>query len=413
MQNTGVQKNMKNVLLLSLILVTGFTANVTVYMFVGEGCPHCAEAKPYMFSLQQKYPEMELKIFEIYHNKSNAELLSKMARAYGTMAMGVPTYFIDKKMLVGFSNGFALDPKTGKEVSLEEEIKRCVTQGCVDPGVYAGIINETKNEPNNTSNNTSNNTTTTPVQKPEEQLIENTSTEQIDWVKNTSLVIVTAAADSVNPCIMAVLTFLLSVLFTYKRDKKKIIEVGALYTTIVYVTYFVLGLFLVVGLGYIIESLKGAGSYTLLVRMFVAAVVLIAGIINIKDFFWYGKGITFVLPKKYKAKIKRLSEKFAEKGSISAILLIALIVTIVEFPCSGMMYLGIITYFLSIGLPGHLIIGYLILYNIVFVIPLIVITWLARESVSKLEETRLKYRRWFRSIMGIVLVLLAIMLVII
>ncbi len=404
--------------ILVLILCTGIAANTTVYMFVGEGCSHCAQAEPFMFSLSEKYPELDLKIYEIYHNKTNAELFHKMAKSYGFSPMGVPTFFIDERMLIGFSDGKVLDPKTGKEEFLEEIIKQCIEKGCKDPGVIAGIVeveNQSISENNTTStviprtNDYQQNNLTQPTQPVSTNV---QSKVQLNMITTTTLVVTTAAADSVNPCIMAVLTFLLGVLFSYSHDKKRITETGVFYTAVVYSTYLILGLLLVLGLTHVFGVLNTFGGFSAVVRIFIAGVVLIVGIINIKDFIWYGRGISFSIPKKYKVKIQKLSKKFVEKGSVTAILSIGLIVTLVEFPCSGMMYLGIITYLIASGVPLTLIIGYLLLYNIVFVIPLIIITLLARKSVENIEKTRLKYRRWFRLILGIVLVMLALFLVV-
>ncbi len=407
---------MRNALLLSLILTTGFTANVTVYMFVGEGCPHCAQAKPYMLSLSEKYAELKLKIYEVYHNRTNAELFHKMAKAYGFSPLGVPTFFIDKQMLVGFSNGKALNPKTGKKVDLEEVIKNCIKQGCENPGIIAGIVDVGNKGVLNQSNTSGENASQklpplkSPVQ-PNPRSKNITNADDKDILTTTVLVITTAAADSVNPCIMAVLTFLIGVLLSHRKDKRKITETGMLYTAVVYTTYLVLGLFLVIGLTQVFRALHTISGFSAAVRTFIAGLVFIAGIINIKDFFWYGRGISFSIPKKYKVKIRKLSKKFVEKGSITAILLIGLIVTLVEFPCSGMMYLGVITYLITQGTPSELVIGYLLLYNIIFVIPLIIITLLARKSAENIEKARLKYRRWFRLILGTALVMLAFFLV--
>lgn len=397
---------MKKVALFVLLLSMGLATNVTVYMFVGEGCPHCAQAEPFLFSLSEKYPELNLKVYEVYHNKSNAELFYKMAKAYGASPMGVPTFFIDKQILVGFSDGKALNPKTGKEVSLEELINQCIQQTCEDPGIIAGIAEEQAFDTNETQKQE--NTSVQHITQPENR---NKTMTNINLLTTTILVITTAAADSINPCIMAVLTFLLSVLFTYGQNKKRITETGVLYTAIVYSTYLILGLLLVLGISHLIGALQTIGGFSTLIRIFIACVVFIAGIINIKDFFWYGRGISFSIPKKYKVKIQKLSKRFVEKGSITAILLIGLIVTLVEFPCSGMMYLGIITYLITSGVSPALIIGYLLLYNTIFVAPLIIITLLAKKSVDDIEKARLKYRRWFRLVLGTILIILALLLV--
>lgn len=105
------------------------TSNVFVYFFWGDGCPHCAEEKPFLEDLEEKYPELEVKMFEVYRDQGNQELFKEMAQAYGTQARGVPGTFIgDLDPIVGFGSV----ETTGKQI--ESMIKTCIEQGCIDPG---------------------------------------------------------------------------------------------------------------------------------------------------------------------------------------------------------------------------------------------------------------------------------------
>ncbi|MDZ7798708.1 MAG: thioredoxin family protein [Patescibacteria group bacterium] len=107
----------------------GATANgkVVIYFFWGEGCPHCAVEKPFLEEMEQKYPELEVKMFETWKNPDNAELFQKVAAAYGIQARGVPTTFIgDFEPIVGFADYMKED--------LESKIKNCLERDCVDPG---------------------------------------------------------------------------------------------------------------------------------------------------------------------------------------------------------------------------------------------------------------------------------------
>ncbi len=99
---------------------------VAVYFFWGEGCPHCAHEKPFLEEMHQKYPEIELKMFETWHNQENAKLFQQVAEAYGTTARGVPTTFIGDKHWVGYADYM------GEEI--ESQIKYCIDNGCVNPG---------------------------------------------------------------------------------------------------------------------------------------------------------------------------------------------------------------------------------------------------------------------------------------
>jgi cytochrome c biogenesis protein CcdA/glutaredoxin len=100
---------------------------VTIYFFWGQGCPHCAQEKPFLEELKQKYPQLEVKEFEVYYSKENQELFQKVAQAYKTQAQGVPTTFIGKDFLVGF----ATKETTGKE--MENLIQNCLQNSCPSP----------------------------------------------------------------------------------------------------------------------------------------------------------------------------------------------------------------------------------------------------------------------------------------
>lgn len=99
---------------------------VTVYFFWGDGCPHCAEEKPFLEELEQKYPDLEVKMFETYQNPENRELMQTVAQAYGTEVQGIPTTFIGEEHWVGYSDN------AGRQ--MEEKIKDCLENDCVNPG---------------------------------------------------------------------------------------------------------------------------------------------------------------------------------------------------------------------------------------------------------------------------------------
>lgn len=98
-----------------------------VYFFWGDGCPHCAEQKPWLEELEEEYSDLEIKMLEAYNNRENARLFQEMGRAYGIQARGVPATFIgDFDPIVGFSES----AKPG----IENKIKTCLDKTCIDPG---------------------------------------------------------------------------------------------------------------------------------------------------------------------------------------------------------------------------------------------------------------------------------------
>ncbi len=102
------------------------TNKTVVYFFWGDGCPHCEVQKPFLEDMEQKYPELEVKMYETWKDKDNAELFQEMAAAYGIQARGVPTTFIgDLNPIVGFTESMKSD--------MENKIKNCIEQDCIDP----------------------------------------------------------------------------------------------------------------------------------------------------------------------------------------------------------------------------------------------------------------------------------------
>ena len=357
---------------------------VTVWFFYTDTCPHCH--KVLSSGVLEKLPSYAtVEYFELSKDRNARELFGRITSAYNIPA-AVPTIII-----------FTDDPYSGRVLQGDEPI----------------INNLLKDVRSAYSRSTSPNNSTGHEASLKERLESN----------HILLVLATAAADSVNPCIMAVLVLLLAALSItasghrkgkkndniHPRARKQMVRVGVIYTMAVFASYLVIGLLLIAGTMLVFNRLAlYSAEIALYTKLFVATMVGVAGIINIKDFFWYGKGVSFILPKKYKLKIQSL----AKKATLPAIVSAALIVTIVEFPCSGMMYLGLITYFVASGMSIPVLFTYLILYNIVFVLPLIIITVMATKSISRVEETRMKYRRVFRLVMGVALVLLAILLMV-
>ncbi|MFA7377834.1 MAG: hypothetical protein WCZ15_03470, partial [Patescibacteria group bacterium] len=65
--------------------------NVTIYLFYGDGCPHCAQEKEFIYQeLKPDYPNLEIKEYEIYKNRKNAIFLQKVARILNARVDGVP-----------------------------------------------------------------------------------------------------------------------------------------------------------------------------------------------------------------------------------------------------------------------------------------------------------------------------------
>ena len=217
-------------------------------------------------------------------------------------------------------------------------------------------------------------------------------------------VVLTAAIDSINPCAIGVLILMLSVLLAAKRSVKRIVLLGSAYIFAVFLVYLLAGL----GLMYFLANIPlYAVEY---LSLFVGVLIIAAGLIEIKDFFWYGKGFSLTIPPVF---AKRL-HNYSSKTTILGVMFLGGFVSAVELPCTGAPYLAIITllsqYFDFTALM------LLVWYNIIFVAPLIIILVLVAtgkklHEIKKWKQTNKGYMRLFIGLlliaMGWLLILIA------
>ncbi|HII17717.1 TPA: hypothetical protein HA361_07445 [Candidatus Woesearchaeota archaeon] len=198
-------------------------------------------------------------------------------------------------------------------------------------------------------------------------------------------VIITALVDSINPCAIGVLILLVSSLMVTKR-KKEMLKIGLLYIFAIFVTYFSYGLGL---LAFMANIPIVVAEY---ISIVVGLIVVLAGIIEIKDYFWYGKGISLMIPHKY---VKTIQEKM-KKLSLGTVIFLGVFVASVELPCTGGPYLAI-TLLLSQNFNfGAFLL--LVLYNMIFVLPLVVILFMVMlgakvENIHKWKQANKSYMR--------------------
>ncbi len=100
--------------------------DVNIYIFWGEGCPHCAEAKPVLEEIAAADDRIGYYDFEVYENEENLALFFEMSEAYGVSPQGVPTMFIGEQYWIGYSENI--------KAEIESYIDFCLENGCGDPG---------------------------------------------------------------------------------------------------------------------------------------------------------------------------------------------------------------------------------------------------------------------------------------
>jgi len=214
------------------------------------------------------------------------------------------------------------------------------------------------------------------------------------------VVIITALIDSINPCAIGVLILLIATLLGLSKDKKKMISVGLIYITAVFVTYLLAGF----GLLAFIQKFNISEQLSWIVGI----LVIILGVIEAKDFFWYGKGITLAIPVRRAKQIKKMMKNVSIPGAV----ILGIFVAAVELPCTGGPYLAITTLLAKIGFSPE-VFWLLVLYNFIFVLPLIIILAMVSFGVSTdaVKSWKDKQKKWMRLFIGLVMIALGVLLI--
>ncbi len=216
-------------------------------------------------------------------------------------------------------------------------------------------------------------------------------------------IITTAAIDAINPCAIGVLILMISVILSSGKSVKRLLWLGSLYVMAVMGVYLLAGL----GLMYFLSSIPLIVTESL--SLIVASILIIVAIFEIKDFFWYGEGFSFSISGVNAARIKAYAQNISAPG----VIFLGAFVSAVELPCTGAPYLAIITllsqYF---DFTAFLL---LVLYNIIFVSPLIIVLLLVAGGmqVEKIHKWKDSNKGWMRLAVGVLLIFLSWLLILI
>ncbi len=250
-------------------------------------------------------------------------------------------------------------------------------------------------------------------------IIQNVSEESIiDFAKGFSFpgfVFIIALVDGFNPCAFFVLGFLLSLL-TYTKSRGKMLLIGAVFILTSGLMY---SLFIIVLLTIRTELLS---EYQGIIRLMVAAIALVAGLINIKDFFYFKKGVSLTMSDKSTQKIfSRIrslvnSVREAQTGremliAVLATVVLASMVNFIELGCTlilPMQYLEVLlnNYSEPVGLM-HIL--YTVFYGVVYIIPLFAILggFIYSFKSEKISE---KQARVLKLVGGLIMLTLGLVL---
>tara|TARA_Y100000034_G_scaffold21160_1_gene24333 strand:- start:4159 stop:4863 length:705 start_codon:yes stop_codon:yes gene_type:complete len=216
-----------------------------------------------------------------------------------------------------------------------------------------------------------------------------------------------ALLDSINPCALAIMTMVLVSILTADEQKKHRVLLGGLaFTSAIFVGYFFYGLI-------IIQLFKSFVQFTSVIYPYLikilAILAILLGIFNLKDFIRYKPGgFATEMPLRIRPKVKQIIKRITSpKGAF----FIGIFVTLFLLPCTAgplVIFSGLIS---QIGIVKT--IPWLILYNLIFIIPMVIITFIVyagvstTERVSAWKERNIKY---LHLATGLILVILGILI---
>ncbi len=366
---------------------------IKLYFFWSKTCPHCAEAHPFIDALPEKYPWIELQSYMV-SAEGTMDKWQSIAEATGTPARSVPYIASCEKATMGYTSEavtgqFILQNLKSCYLSLggkltQEEMNSTVsTNPSEDKPLFS--VCEQSSEPGTcdldlTPIETAPVGNVQPVDLP---IIGVVAPEKLSL---PVLTVVLAGVDAFNPCAFFVLLFLLSIMVNAKSRTRMLI-VGGIF---VFFSGFIYFLFMIAWLN--IFQLLGNGSDGGWIILGAGILALIAGIINIKDYFGTKGEVTLSMSAENRTGLIKRMGKLTSASSMAAMIagtiVLAILANAYELLCTAgfpMIYTSVLSMHDLPEIERYL---YLVMYNVVYVIPLaiIVIAFSATLGKRKLTE---------------------------
>ena len=213
------------------------------------------------------------------------------------------------------------------------------------------------------------------------------------------LVLISALLDSVHPCSFSILLITIAFLFGIQLSRKKILQLGGAYVIGIFSAYFLIGLGILKVL-HIFNTPHFMGKLG-------ATLLITFGLLNILSRLFPKFPIKLKIPNIVHGAIGRLMDK----ASFPAVFGLGLLVGICQFPCMGGPYLMVIgllrdqTTYLS----GF---SYLLLYNLILIIPLVVVLFVSADKllVDKMQIWKRDNMRGLKLWTGAIMIIIGVLI---
>ena len=337
--------------------VSGKTFSVDMAYFYQKGCPKCDRASYLLKYIMRKYPHLNVKQIDLNtaDGKRLNEILSNRLRLPSEKRLIAPSLFIGEDYL-------------SPDEIMESRVEALILK-------YESIATSVASQPEPKDAGV------TPSQeelkKAEESIVERFKSFGV------LAILLAGLMEGLNPCALATLIFFISYLTMVGRTRKEIFWVGMGFTGIGFVTHLLLG----VGILEFIQHLSFLPLFSRIVYFITFVFSIFLGIFSLYDYIQLKRGqpskMTLQVPNSLKKRIHRIIRKREgewegnKRGKsirfLFAAIVIGFIVTLLQSTCTSQVYLPTILFVTNIPSLRDSAIFYLILYNIIYILPLVAI----------------------------------------
>ncbi len=328
-------------------------SQVELFFFGSRYCPHCRAAKPFLQQLENKYHWLTVHHYDLVNHPENQKRFVQMAAQLNQSANSVPAFIFCGQMQVGYDS----DATTG--AALEQQLLEC-------------------------KQTSKHKTSDLPISIPGLDGL------NLNTLSMPLITVLIAGMDAFNPCAFFVLFFLLS-LMALHRSRTRMLTVGLTFVVCSGVMYF---LFMVAWLNVFLFF-----EQLIYLTVIAGGLALLIGLINIKDYFYFKQGVSLTISataqQKLFARMRSISQAESPWLMLAATVILAIAANSYELLCTAglpMVYTRLLTIHHLSGIEYY---AYLVLYNVVYVIPLFIIVAgftfsLGRKKLTEFQGRVLK-----------------------
>jgi|GEM_PF-2237644 len=324
---------------------------INILFFEKEGCVYCKAVAEYLEVLKSKY-DLNIIPIDVGASQQDLNLFVNTIQSFELDSYGVPVAVINNKIFLG---------ENEIKERIEYEIKVCKEKGGCDVFV------------------------------PKE------TDQKIGWWQ----VIALAIADAFNPCALSIFLILLSTVLL-KYSKREVITHGLAFIVTIYCCYLLIGIAVIFSLKLASQYLQ-IGTITFMFLFCIGAIIL--GLLNLRD---YDGGTRSEVPLSWRPLMKKLIKNVT---SIWSAVIIAIILSFFLVPCIAGPY-ALVSGLLH-NLSWQTTLPWLLLYNLIFVIPMIIIMFIVYFGlieIDVLEAKRQTARKYIHLFASFILILMGILL---